>query len=569
MIKISIIIPTHNRPELLKKAIVSVLGQTFEDFEVVVVDDGLEKRADKIIKEFNDSRIKYIQHQEEKGGSAARNTGIKAASGKFIAFLDDDDEWLPEKLEIQMDKFENTTDNIGFCFSAVTNIYNDGAENSKVPAGENDFFEAALMRAKTFLNVTLIIKRFVFDNIGFFDEQLPSHQESDLVIRMAKKYKGLGIDLPLVRVNMLRDHDSVGKSLKRGIVGKEMILCKHWEDFKNKPNILARRYFELGLSYRNNSQFTKAGDMFEKAMKNDFLFLYLSHYLSMMFSGFMYKLVRKRKLPALKLIALMRTKNSIMVLEDCLTGLSELADEIIVMDNGSTDGSIEVLKKFPKVRVLYRNDNGRFHEGRDMNILLEEAKKKYPDWIFMTWPDEIFEKHLTRGVLDCYMHSGYDRIDFRMCNFWLSTKYCRFDRDWFLNTLRPQRQMWRNLEGSHYNNVFIHPGTIQGINSNIRFSPYRIKHYGYAFKKEADQKARIYKVLDPEEKRQYKYNSGDPEFDANKKNILRYPFIEFDNKAVNYLYIVLFKWLNDVLLIAVNMKRKYLHKLKIFPGETE
>src|SRR3989344_9216027 len=102
MPKISVIIPTHNRPELLKKAVGSVLSQTYKDLEVIVVDDCMEKRADSVIKEFNDSRIKHIQHQEEKGGSAARNTGIRASSGEFIAFLDDDDEGVPGKIEIQM-----------------------------------------------------------------------------------------------------------------------------------------------------------------------------------------------------------------------------------------------------------------------------------------------------------------------------------------------------------------------------------------------------------------------------------------------------------------------------------
>lgn len=562
MSKVSVIIPTHNRPELLKKAVYSVLNQTYKDIEVTVVDDGLEKRADKAIEELNDSRVKYIQHQEEKGGSVARNTGIRASTGQFIAFLDDDDEWLPNKLELQMKEFEKTSQDVGFCFSAVTNVFDDKEENTKVPEGVKNYFESTLARSKTFLTVTLIIRKNVFDDIGLFDEKLPSHQEADLIIRIAKKYKGLGINLSLVRVNMLSNHDSVGKSIKKGIVGKEIILSKHWEDFKNRPKILARKYFELGLLYRDSSQFIKVKEMFQKALKNDFSLVHLSHYSSVIFDGTLYRLIRKNKLPKMKLLVLMRTKNSIITLEPCLVSLSELADEIIVMDNGSTDGSIEVLKKFPKVKILYRDDTGRFHEGRDMNILLKEAKNRYADWIFMTWPDEIFEKHVTRDLLDRYMHSGYDRVDFRMCNFWLSTKYCRFDRDWFLYSLRPQRQMWRNIEGTYYNDVFIHPGTIQGIDSNIHISPYRIKHYGYAFKKEVDEKVSTYKRLDPNS---IKYDSSDTKI----KGVMRYSFIEFDNRTINYLYITFFKWINDVLLGAVNIKRKYFHKVKVFSDETK
>lgn len=294
MPKVSVIIPTHNRPELLKKAVISVLNQTYKDVEVIVVDDGLGKRADKTIGEFNDSGIKYIQHQEEKGGSAARNTGIRAASGEFIAFLDDDDEWLPGKLAVQMAEFTNTPHDVGFCFSAVTNVYSREQKNTKVPPGVGDYFDLALRRGKTFLNVTLIIKKHVFDDIGLFDETLPSHQEADLIIRIAKKYKGIGINLPLVRVNMLADHDSVGKSLKKGIIGKEIILSKHFEDFKNKPDILARKHFELGLLYRNSSQFYKAREYFKKAWQISFRMKYFLHYLSLTFGGLAYNLLRKK-----------------------------------------------------------------------------------------------------------------------------------------------------------------------------------------------------------------------------------------------------------------------------------
>src|SRR3989344_9331556 len=180
----------------------------------------------------------------------------------------------------------------------------------------------------------------------------------------------------------------------------------------------------------------------------------------------------------MKLIAILRTKNSLLKLEDCLEKLSLLVDEIIIMDNGSTDGTIEVFKNFPKiVHVLYRDDTSNFHEGRDMNVLLEEAKKRNPDWITMAWPDEIFEDNFTREVLEKYMHGKYDKISFRMCNFWLSTKYCRFDREWFRYNLLPQRVIWRNLEGTYFNNIKIHPGSIEGIHTKEYVSPYRIKHY--------------------------------------------------------------------------------------------
>jgi len=102
MPKVSVVIPTCNRPDLLPRAIKSVLAQTYQDFEIIVVDDGREKSSENVVAGIGDARLKYIKQTDKKGGSAARNTGIKAAAGDFIAFLDDDDEWLPEKLDKQV-----------------------------------------------------------------------------------------------------------------------------------------------------------------------------------------------------------------------------------------------------------------------------------------------------------------------------------------------------------------------------------------------------------------------------------------------------------------------------------
>src|SRR5688572_26839751 len=100
MPKVSVVIPTHNRPLMLRRAIDSVLAQTYQDFEIIVVDDGLRERSDNVVKLFEDDRIRYISHEQEHGAPAARNTGIKNSNGELIAFLDDDDEWLPQKLEL-------------------------------------------------------------------------------------------------------------------------------------------------------------------------------------------------------------------------------------------------------------------------------------------------------------------------------------------------------------------------------------------------------------------------------------------------------------------------------------
>src|SRR5262245_46961170 len=103
MPKVSVIIPTHNRADFLRDAIFSVLNQTFQDFEIIVVDDASTDNTSEVIGAFNDERIRYLRHDTNKGGSAARNTGILNSQCDYIAFLDDDDQWLPEKLAKQVD----------------------------------------------------------------------------------------------------------------------------------------------------------------------------------------------------------------------------------------------------------------------------------------------------------------------------------------------------------------------------------------------------------------------------------------------------------------------------------
>ena len=96
--KVSVIIPTYNRAYLISRAINSVLNQTYQDFEIIIVDDGSTDNTEEVIKEFQekDERIKYIRHKNNKGEAAARNTGIKAAKNEYISFQDSDDESFPQ-----------------------------------------------------------------------------------------------------------------------------------------------------------------------------------------------------------------------------------------------------------------------------------------------------------------------------------------------------------------------------------------------------------------------------------------------------------------------------------------
>jgi len=106
---ISVIIPTYNRAKSITRSIITVLNQTYENYELIVIDDCSTDSTKKILQSFSDKRIIYVRHLYNQGAAAARNTGIKIAKGKYIAFQDSDDEWLPKKLEKQMKVFKTAS----------------------------------------------------------------------------------------------------------------------------------------------------------------------------------------------------------------------------------------------------------------------------------------------------------------------------------------------------------------------------------------------------------------------------------------------------------------------------
>ena len=189
MPKVSVIIPTYNRSKYVTKAIDSVLGQTYKDYEIIVVDDGSTDNTKEVLKPYTD-RIKYL-YQENTGVSAARNAGIRAAGGQWIAFLDSDDEWLPEKLSIQMDYLSRHNEIVAF----ITNVKFILPDNKSINLFEmknysnNEIDSYVLPRPlidvlKVFL-FALMAKRKILLDIGCFDESMSIYEDADLMRRLA------------------------------------------------------------------------------------------------------------------------------------------------------------------------------------------------------------------------------------------------------------------------------------------------------------------------------------------------------------------------------------------------
>lgn len=323
--KISVIIPTHDRPDTVGAAVRSVLAQTWKDLELFVIDVGLKKRADTVLEEFTaDPRFHHVKHPAELRGGAARNVGAQFAQGEWLAFLDDDDEWLPEKLEIQMKAILKASQEIGFCFSGVINDFGEKQEVTHVPLGEQDLSELSYARFKGFLTVTLMIRRDVYREVGGFDESLPSHQDPELILRIAQRWKGLGIDQPLVRVNMRPGRDHVGGDLGRRIEGRKMILQKHAAEYAMRPKVLARHWFQIGLWERERGNHKAAGVAMKNAFRIDPTARHLAHLLISMLNVLWRVQLIRLAFPVLVSVALISIAVSASDIEEIYAAMIEI-----------------------------------------------------------------------------------------------------------------------------------------------------------------------------------------------------------------------------------------------------
>lgn len=276
---ISCIITTFNRDEkTLTRSLNSVLNQTYKNIEIIVVDDnGLKNEysqyvANAVSNLITLNNFKLLRHKDNMGAQVARNNGIKNASGDFIAFLDDDDEWLPNKLELQMKRFKNSNvDNLGLVYCGRYNIRSisefntkEVIENIEPPYGD---VIKKLIR-KNFIGSTSfpLIKKEVFDEVGYFDESLIAKQDYDMWIRIAKKY---GIDY--VREPLCKYYSHSGERIttnpSKKLIAEKKFLEKHFDLISRDKIALSGKYRHIAKYYFALYKYKKSRENFIESLK--------------------------------------------------------------------------------------------------------------------------------------------------------------------------------------------------------------------------------------------------------------------------------------------------------------
>jgi glycosyltransferase involved in cell wall biosynthesis len=186
---ISVIIPTYNRMRSIGRAVQSVLDQTFQNFEIIVVDDGSSDATDELLKSFNDPRIHILKHLQNQGASAARNTGMKEAKGDYIAFLDSDDAWYPQKLQVQYNYLKQSSATIGGCVTHFNLVYPKRKKIERHFSFGNNFFYQSLHGCHCAPGSTLMFKKECLSQVGYQNETLKRLEDWEWQIRFSRFFK--------------------------------------------------------------------------------------------------------------------------------------------------------------------------------------------------------------------------------------------------------------------------------------------------------------------------------------------------------------------------------------------
>lgn len=251
---VSIIIPTYKRPENLKRAINSVLNQTYTPIEIIVVDDngkGTEWQiyTETLLKDYiQQNKIKYIIHEVNRNGSAARNTGFHASKGEYINFLDDDDVFEPTKIQKQIKCLDSHTKEFGAC---ICNTHIKGFKrtfNTNITF-EGNLIQEVLTEKVSFNTSTVLFRRKVLLNLKGFDESFYRHQDWELYVRFFRKYKVcLVTDSLLTKISM---PNIITSNPLKAIEYKEKFLLAFKSDFLQMPKykqIYKCQYEQLALA---------------------------------------------------------------------------------------------------------------------------------------------------------------------------------------------------------------------------------------------------------------------------------------------------------------------------------
>jgi glycosyltransferase involved in cell wall biosynthesis len=275
---VSVIIPCLNRETLVGEAIESAVNQTYQNLEIIVVNDGSTDGTENVVLSYTKktTKVRYFKHEVNKGIPAARNNGIQNSLGEYVAFLDSDDTWLPKKIEMQLAIFsQHSEKELGVVWSDA--YYTDKLGNTttsgvKVPDDLASLSAQELLR-KLFLGNfvlagTSMIRRSCFDKLGLLDERIKGGGDDyDLWIRLAPHYKFVYLPNPLAVVQLHEEnHYSTERSCRDTLLILTKAITRHPELAALRPMKFSKLYHTLGIYYLERGNLQEARKSLWKAI---------------------------------------------------------------------------------------------------------------------------------------------------------------------------------------------------------------------------------------------------------------------------------------------------------------
>jgi len=293
MPKISIIIPTYNRAHLLPDAVNSVLNQTYQNFEIIIVDDCSTDNTKEVVGKFGDKRIKYIRHSKNKGVSAAFNTGIKNSTGEYLTIVTDDNMLFSQSLEKIVNKFKDVTDSdIGVILGGISYIdEKDNVLKSVLFKERGNIFDSILRDAKPFFP---FFKKEIFKKVGLFDESLSGREDWDLFLRIAKYYQFDFIPELVVKARVHQGYHLSSKSRLPLAESNLKVTLRHMDYLQKKPQLLSMKLRTAGNLFCQAGDLRRGRALFLRSTKANPLNLltYIYFFISIFGSRFYRKIFR-------------------------------------------------------------------------------------------------------------------------------------------------------------------------------------------------------------------------------------------------------------------------------------
>lgn len=289
---VSVVMTTYQRePTMVKRAIKSVLIQTHQNLELIIVDDSpssYEQRlkVKKMIKNIQDSRIKFIQHYKNKGACEARNTGIKKSQGEYIMYFDDDDELMPNKIKYSLKKFHSPK--IGLVYSQ-NYVVDDNNNLIHVKNKMHSGFVFKELIKENFVSAFPVLRRECFIKCGLFDPKMKSMQDYELWLRIAQKYKFEYVKMPLSKV-YLHKGERISTNATKKIQGAKEIYRRYYPYLRNNRNARNTRLMSLAMGYARNKDIGKTRGIWIKAIRSAPYKLYFN----LKYTYLIYKEIRKK-----------------------------------------------------------------------------------------------------------------------------------------------------------------------------------------------------------------------------------------------------------------------------------